>query len=327
MSMVTQTAQTSKSSIADAPLFTAKNPERTIDFIKEGFVRLTAAQAAIIAQECRYWNQHRDKTQVGEAHKKVLADIMRRDQWRPREKIDFARVGGKLVMVNGHHRVPAQAASGKTIEWVIVIHECADEAAVDALYCTFDTNQRTRGTANVLDAIGLAEMIGCKKETARWLYDAVPLIHSGFNFEKTGRDYVFDRAVDLRVDYCKSFQGPILDWEHSVKHATSPVRRRLATQASLSVALIAFKYQPDIAKEFWGGVARDNGLMKGDPRHTYLKYLRFETRENEALSMHFAPALYAALAWNAWFETRHISILKAYEGASLRIAGTPVGRG
>lgn len=297
--------------------------ESPINFVREGLLTLSSAQAAMLIRECRYKHQSRDLTPGGVGHIRVLADMMRGNRWRRGEKIDFAKIGDKLIIVNGHHRLTASAKSGVAISWLTVIHECSSETEVDQLYCTFDTNIRVRHAANILSALDLAERIGITKGTATRLYNAVPLINSGFNFY-TRNDDILARSIDLRAQYCTSLQREIIAWENATKPATKLVKTQLFSRGALAVAMLTFKHQPKIAAEFWGGVSRDSGLEVGDPRHTYLRYLRFEF-DNRNTSAD-AQARYASVAWNAFYAGNSIKQMRYSDSAPIKIAGTPVGR-
>lgn len=74
-----------------------------LDLIRNGAVRLTAEQAGTVLRLSRYDRQKRDLSPAGRAHVAVLKDIMVRDQWRPFDKLDFAKIGGRLILINGHH--------------------------------------------------------------------------------------------------------------------------------------------------------------------------------------------------------------------------------
>jgi hypothetical protein len=284
---------------------------------------MPAADAALILRDLRYPKQTRDLTLAGKKHINVLSDMMRRRQWRDWEKIDFARCGDKLVIINGHHRLGAQAASGARIKWIFVIHECASEEAVAALYYTFDTNVKPRTTEQILSVIGAAELLGVNKTTVTAVYGSVPLIMADFDFGRSADDSMIRRMADLRMEKVKALQGEAIAWEKATKKAPQMVRRRLITQGALAVALMCFKHQSTLAQSFWSGVSDDDGLMTGDARKTYLKYLLNNTGGGGSS---YAIATATALAWNAWYDQRELRIIKMVADARFRIAGTPIGR-
>ena len=289
--------------------------------LHDGFVLLSAHDAGLLLDNCRYDRQVRDLTVGGKKHARVLADIMKRGAWRSKDKLDFALVGGKYVLLNGHHRLTAQAMSGADIEWTVVIHPCADMTGVADLYYSFDTNLRIRSNHNILAATGIAEEMGLAAMAAEALYRAVPLIEANFDFSAASRDPVIERVIDRRMERMRSFQAEALAFDKAISGASPVIKKRLRAQGPFSVALMAFRHQREIAADFWAGVSDNDGLRKGDARHTYLRYLTAEIG-NGRLSAE-AGARAAATAWNAFFEGRQITMIKS-AGGKLRIAGTPI---
>lgn len=293
-----------------------------VSLIREGIVRLSAAAAGAILRRCRYEKQTRDLKPAGASHVDVLADIMRRKQWRSRDQITFARLDGRLILINGHHRLTAQEKSGEDVEWTIVVHDCADADDVARLYYTFDTNTRGRSNETILAAYGAAEKLDVSKTTAEGLFRVAPLFLANFEFERTAQDVVANRVIDRRMEVVKAYAPEGRLWEKAIKKAPTLVKKKLLNQGALAVALTAFRYQPAKALDFFHGLAVNDGLRKGDPRHTYLNALL--TGSNSGQSSFTARQ--AAVAWNAWAEGRSLSIIKIVEANSFRIVGTPVGR-
>jgi hypothetical protein len=307
------------SDIAWIPASFKFSAARTIaDVVRQGSVRLPAADAALILRECRFAGQQRDLGVGGKRHVAVLSEIMRRGQWRDHDKIDFAQVGENLYLVNGYHRLTAQIETGMAVNWILVIHQCADIDAVRRLYHSFDTNVRARSNETILTAVGLADELGVSKTTASKLYKAVPLISAGFRFHRGTFDHIGFRVIDERLELARRFGPAAAKWEAATAPAPQHVRIRLSTQGALAVALVCFRDQPVRAREFWGGVALNDGLSKGDPRNTYLQMLNATSSGGTA----YALARQASIAWNAWFSDRTLKIIKVYEGDRVTIDGT-----
>lgn len=296
----------------------AFDPSRVLH---DGFVLLSAHDAGLLLDKCRYERQVRDLTVGGKKHVRVLADIMKRGAWRAKDKLDFAKVGSAYVLVNGHHRLTAQAVSGVDIEWTVVIHDCSDMGAVADLYYSFDTNLRIRSNHNILAATGIAEEMGMLPMAAEALYRAVPLIEANFDFSVAARDPIMERVIDRRLERMRSFQREALAFDKAITLAPATVKKRLRAQGPMAVALMAFRHQADLAADFWTGLAENDGLRKGDARHTYLRLLTSEIGNGGPTAE--AGARAAATAWNAFFEGRQITIIKSSSG-KIRIAGTPI---
>jgi len=292
------------------------------DYVREGFVRFSAAQAALVLRECRYVRQTRDLRLGGQNQIKVLADIMRRNQWRSRDQMDFALLGGTLILLNGHHRLAAQSLCGAAIEWSVVIHPCDTDEDVEKLFYSFDTNVRIRSNATILSAANAADLMGVTATTAEALYRVAPLLAANFDFTRAALDPVVTRVVDRRIEIMKAVQAEALVWETAVKNAPKLVKKRLRTQGALAVALITLRHSRERALSFWSGVAENNGLFKGDPRHTYLAALMTENMGGSVQH----TARQAVTAWNKWYVDKPLTVIKYREDTPLRILGTPVGR-
>lgn len=298
-------------------------PKRTVsEIVEPGFVTFTPADAQLVLNECRYERQTRDLTAQGATHIAVLADIMSRHQWRDYDKLDFAVVLGKIILVNGHHRLAAQALSKRTIQWTVVLHDCKSMAEVAELYYTFDTNNRARGFGTILDVVGAADLLGVTKGTADAVFRAVPLIAANFVFGNAAQDPVVNRVIDRRMELVKAFQNEAIEWEKAVAGTTAILRKRLSTQGALAVALMTFRYAKQDAGLFWHRVAMNDGLKKGDPCNTYVSCL---LQGGTRLGTSQATARQAATAWNAWVSGRELLFIRTTE-APLRILRTPVGK-
>lgn len=308
--------------------FATKNKTAPIsEMIKEGIFFLSASQAGAIVRELRYDRQNRDNTPGGLRQISVLSDIMRRHRWRPKDGIDFARMpDGRLILINGHHRLRAQEISGLRVEWIFVIHQCESDGDVSALYTTFDTNTRYRSTNTILAALDLATEFGIRRETMKNLYNAVPLIACDFDLSKTARDPIMDKVIDRRVALAEMFKREIVSWEKATRTARG-IKKKISMQGPLAVAMVTFRYQPMLAKQFWEGVVQNDGLARLDPRHTYLRYLHgeFSVKDHPA-----APVRYAASAWNAWFDGERPKFFmvgnQIEKDTPIRIAGTKYDR-
>ncbi|WP_314188781.1 hypothetical protein [Paracoccus yeei] len=89
--------------------------------IREGFQTLTPSDAAAILENCSYDRQRKIDTM----HSETLREMMQRGAWLEKSQIDFGRMpDGKIWLVNGHHRLTAQARSGRSLLWAIAVHDC-----------------------------------------------------------------------------------------------------------------------------------------------------------------------------------------------------------
>lgn len=286
-------------------------------FVKEGFTSFTAVEANQVLVHATYDRQRK----ISQDHVNVLADIMKRGQWEPKDKLDFALFKGELILVNGYHRMSAQVACGKTIEWTVVIHECRTLDQVRALYYKFDTNTRVRQGAQVLAGIDFAGKNDLPRQMASALFNAVPIIAAGFSKSIKDRDILANRVMDRRLDIAKQYVPAAKIYEECLRGLPVKLKAKFLSAGTTAVAVVTLKYQPMKALDFWMGTAANDGLRKGDPRLAlYNDMIARQFNAGSAVQSVFSPAH----AWNAFFEDRQLKLIKlsGYR-TSVSIAGTP----
>lgn len=291
----------------------AQPQQDPLGFVREGFVTLNPAQARYIVEHCRY-DRQRDETRAL-SHIAALAEQMRRGLWLPKTQIDFARLDGRLILVNGHHRLTAQAQTGDDIVWSVVIHDCETEAELRALYPRFDTVLRKRTTANILKGIDFADGAGLMPTTASALWAAAPIIASGLQMN-TGKPVVL--LPDDQQAVAASYASEALVAEGYLDHAPKAIRQKLRTGGRFAIMLVTIKHRPMIAQEFWVGLCEDDGLAKGDPRKTLLNDMM--TRSTQGLLS--GPMMACARAWNTFYRGDRATILRV-NGNAIPLSGTP----
>lgn len=294
----------------------ASKAQQSLGFIAEGTTSMNPAQAGWIVQNLRYENQ-RDESRA-KRHIADLREMMQRGLWRQKDQIDFARLpDGQVILVNGHHRLRAQSESGQNILWNVVIHDCADMAAVGALYYTFDTVVRKRSVHNILNGVNLAGDLDLAKQTTAALFRSVPIIIAGM---KVGSGLVeAARLIDDRLNAARQYADAARVLQGAFAPAPFNIKKRLFGGGVFAVALVTAKADPDRAYRFWRGIAENDGLKKADPRATLLKWMTFNESRSGLLS---APMIASALAWNAYIEGRNLGHIRVSGTAGVRIACT-----
>jgi len=284
-------------------------------FIHEGIVRLNPAQAGAVLRDHGY-EKNRD-VERAQKHVDVLTETMRRGLWLPRDQIAFADIGGRLIMVNGHHRMAAQAASGVDIEWSVVIYPCKSEADVAALYARFDTNVRKRTDENVMSAMGVSTILGVTPTIARAVWRAAPTLAINMVASKKDDDYLSRHIADDRLAVVQSYAPEAKAFQKAFANAHLKASKRMLSGSVTAVAMVTFRARPELAAPFWKGMAENDGLRRGDPRATLLQWL--QDNSMRGLS---APTIYATVrAWNAFCEGKELTIIRM-ASTPLRIAGT-----
>jgi hypothetical protein len=304
------------------PAVQGNAPERTTprvsSLIREGAVTISASEAALILEECRY-PQKRDLTAAGERHRKMLAEMMRRGNWRPKDKLDFANILGRFMLLNGHHRLAAQAESGQVIQWTIAVHDCRTVADAEALYWSFDTTTRARTNETILSAIGFDEKLGTSKTIAEAMYRAAPFLANGLYFGRVDTGFVA-RMIDTRLETALQFAREARLYEEAIAQAPPRIKTRLHTVGAVAVGVVTLRYQPEKAFEFWNGVALNDGLRRGDPRHTYVNLIGGAQAKKGTGSW---TANAAAQAWRAFYIDQTLLILRVNDKPQVAVAGTP----
>lgn len=286
------------------------------DILTEGVTSLTAVEMNRVLQACSYKHQRT----ISENHVAVLADLMTRGKWQPKSQIDFAVLGGNYMMINGYHRAAAQVKSGRKITWNIALHPVANEADLRALYYAFDTNVRTRGARDILNAYEFGETSGLSGAVADALYRAVPFIANRFDLTPAKRDHITAKAVDRRLSVAQEYVKAAGRYEGCLVGLASVRKKQLLGAAVMAVAVITFKFQSETAWQFWNGVAQNDGLKRGDPRFTFAMDLL--SRKRNGGSVHsFGPAM---VAWNAFFNDKPLYQIKVLPDTFVpTIDGTP----
>src|SRR5690606_12147457 len=111
------------------------------------------------------------------------------------------------------------------------------------------------------------------KMMANATFKAAGIIANGMEAPNYQKDPVKARSVDARLDSARHLWGLASRFEEMIQPAPHNVRNRLRNPGVLAVALMTVKYQPKLAEEFWRGLAENDGLRRGDPRHTLLNDL------------------------------------------------------
>jgi len=291
-----------------------KRDKGPTSFIRDGVAVWTPRHANTAFNFCRY-ERNRDEKR-GRAHIDALARQMQNGEWLSRSPLDFAQLpGGKLILVNGHHRLLAQVQSGQDIEWQVIIHDCADMDEVRNLFWRFDTVIRKRSTNNVLAGVDAAENLGVSKTTSTALAKSAVFIENGMCPPQGQNTRHYTPAEKLR--FMADWSQEAAAYEVAVGLAPAKMRRKLYSAQVMAVAMITYRAKPKLAKEFWEGLATDDGLKRGDPRKTLLDFLRDTHGASTGLT---STAVACARAWSAWCSDRQLGMIRVGR-APVRIMG------
>lgn len=245
-------------------------------------------------------------------HVIMLANEMVKGTMRP-STIRLGRLGDKVYLLNGQHRLHAIVESGVTQSMAVevVAASSMDELAFD--YGTIDI-QGQRTPSDTLRAFDFESKLQLSTQQIQKLGPATIELKLGFVDSRELR-----RSRSLRINCLKEFGHLGVPFFAAVSHQGPNYRLLLRTQI-MAVALATFEHEPTRATSFWSGVAEDDGLCKGDPRKTFLQWLRKNPpRPNQFRNRY---SRHAVLCWNAFFQGKNMQLISCPDD-KINLLGTP----
>lgn len=290
--------------------------EPLASIVTEGRLKVDRALAQRILDEANYSRQRK----LYPHHVELLAESMRRGRWTAGSQIAFAVLRGELHLVNGQHRMAAVIAAGGRYEFQVLLLTCRSEPELHSLYYRFDAEARQRSTAEILNAVDFADGNAITKRMAKTVYDASIVLHFRFERPNYQIDPVAVRSFDYRLDLAQPWAKFGAIYDRLITDAPARIKTRLMRPTIAAVALATIKHAPEQAEQFWKGIAENDGLRRGDPRHTAI--LDLINRDLDK-AQYNAGAVAVAAAWNAFVEERQLNHTKVYDTSTVKIALTP----
>lgn len=282
---------------------------------------ISPSQAKFILENMNYPRQRN----LFKPHVATILDCMNSGAWVDWHRIAFAKLGKSFFLVNGQHRMSALQNFKSNLAFSVDVIPVSSEEELHRVYCTFDVGGRGRNYGEILSATGIPKEYGFSQEFARKLYGAALLLE--YNFE---RQYYQQnpkvRNVDYRISLCDKYAQLAKIYYDMINQADRALKLKLMNDGCMAVAMATIKYKPGIAAEFWGGIAKNDGLRKGDPRNTFIADLHSRSMDRGLLSQ---SEICASVAWNAFFEKRSLKIIKVKQNGNvikMKILGTPWGK-
>lgn len=283
-------------------------------------VTIAPGIARRMLDECNFVGQRKIRPNRVLLHRRRI----RNGTWNPDVSIiTLARTpDGKLHNVNGQHRFAAIDAERIATRSRVVIVDVKNMAEVRRLYACFDEPGSSRSDGEMLDGVGAAASLGIKRDTARFMFRALSLLRN--DLEPMGpADHSLDaRDRDGRLSDMADWRDETALYEAIVATADKATQRNLWTQGVMASALYTLRHQPKLAREFWGGLAANDGLRRSDPRACLLADFRNRSTNTGSIRQRVQRV---AVAWNAYFQGRDLRIIKCVDGAVIRFDGTPKG--
>lgn len=286
-----------------------------------GVVKMAPGTAQRILESLNFPGQRAiDSRRVyGHSHAIIKGD------WMESYPAHFAALpDGRIWLVDGQHRLTAIAEQQGPVSVTIRIVEMDSEKEARDFYAGFDGKGSIRTNVQILDAVGLADALGLSQRMTRAVYEAAPLLMNGLepmagsvNMKKNPAIYLQANRLALVNEWVKQ----ATEYDSITKKAGRGLYEKLRKTGPVAVALYTLRHQPARAKEFWAGIANNDGLRRGDPRHTLIQ--DFGVRDTSSGSVR-QRVQQSALAWNAFFEGRDLKIIKCVTGAQITLSGTPM---
>lgn len=247
-----------------------------------------------------------------------LATEMREGRFTPGTQIYLCKFpNGAEVIVNGNHTLESIAVSRVSQMITVTRLNVPDINAAGKVYATFDMQKR-RSIMDSVRAYGIPLAFRSSSTFAA----AVNAINLNFYQEgsQSQRSAVsHDTVISMMGEYTDQAKDLSAILDRSPRDCMKLIKRAVI----MAVALVTLRHQPSLAYEFWDGIARDNGLEKDTPEHTFLRYFRNDPAGRSRMLWGRA----AALAWNAKFRKEPLSVIRPMVFTNFRILGTPFDKG
>jgi hypothetical protein len=278
--------------------------------------QLLPDEALSVVSNYNYANQRPHS----KSHTLVLAEAMRRGEFREFTSIDFAVLDGVPHLINGQHTLRAVVSAKKPIWLSIHFHKVDSSRDIEALYSKYDIG-RTRSLRDAMGVIG--EELGFTVKERDALAVAVGWINLGFRMY-SGKDdpvRIFEaKDFELKKSLMRDWAVEASRFFGCIKTAPGFNKALYFRGAVLAVALITLRYNEEKAVEFWSGSALDDGLRNGDPRKALINWLRNNPVGKAPHMQHRA----VMACWNSWFKEKSLTKVYPDAGSSLTILGSPI---
>jgi hypothetical protein len=259
-------------------------------------------------------------------HVILLAEEMEAGTFIPHSAIVFAQLDGKSYLVDGQHRLKAISLFSKPVKMPVMRKAAASMKEIQEWYASIDQGLR-RTAHDAIRAQGLSTELGISDTQAGRLSGAVRLIASEFIDMTAGVGK--DKHVRMRGARSNALVSELLRaWSSEAKtyfdlvHGGEPANMYLFLRAPvIACGLLTIRHLPEKAKEFWSGMARDDGLRARDSRKRFLNWLRSGKR--------IRPGNVArgfAVAWRAFLEDKELQLIRFDQSKPVDIQSVPLAR-
>lgn len=260
---------------------------------------LSSTVQVVDPAQAKLWLERKYKHQrnVDQQHVRNLARAMS-DGTFGISHITFAAINGDYHLINGQHTLHAIVLSGKPQTLPVNYVQVENEEQEAELYYRTDRGRQR----SLSDSLRVTNLVGRLNLTET----QINRVASALRFAKTGFKSTRSRLVsdDDLVEWLPNWVWECRQVYRVMEGAKTDERDAILRQAVFPVALITMRYQPEKARAFWEGVAKDDGLGRKDPRKTLHNWLHDIKGQNARMGKRVhsnAIARGAAIAWNMFF--------------------------
>ncbi len=286
-----------------------------------GVISLSPGTAKKILDELNFPGQRKIDSRRVFAHVHAIV----KGDWMESYPIHFAALpDGRIWLVDGQHRLTAISSQQAPTPVSVRIVSVGSEKEARTFYVGFDGAGSVRTNVQILDAIGIGEALGLTNRTTRAVYEAAPLLLNGLEpicGAKAQKEHAMIHMQSSRLAVVNEWAKQAKQYEDITKAAGKGLYEALKRTGPTAVGLYTLRHQPARAIEFWTGVANNDGLRRGDARHTLIGDLMTRDVTNGAVRQRVQQSV---LAWNAYCQGRDLKIIKCIVGAEIVVWGTPL---
>ena len=209
-------------------------------------VRFTPAQAEKCLEEYRdpLWQRG-----ISDMHVARLARRMQSGDWA-RSALDFVKFEGRLILINGQHRLSAQSKTNVDLEWTIHIHHAKSRDAVDRFWTKFDTLQRSRTPTDWLGQSMISRLSGASNMSVEMRAAALrACLHMGVL--TSGNRRVGKADPQDAPEIWEEWKNEIASVMETLHHEDADPMFRRDVRAARRLGLLIYTSQWKAPREHW----------------------------------------------------------------------------
>jgi len=281
----------------------------------------------------RHWllsRPYKGQRQLRAAHVKFLAEEMERKNFRPSAEIVFAVEEDRHFLVNGQHTLNAIVQCGIPQTLIVFCYQSGGEEDTAEIYGVIDTNLK-RTANDLFSAMYLSDELAFTATNLNRVSAAAKLIGNKFLPRSSNNKEHPDDLVRRIREYAPA--------AHLFFDAVAELPGEMQSifrASSLSIALVTFRFSAQLfggekVRDFWRGVAFDDGIVTGDARKVAHRHILTSsstgsgpsTRKTNMVSPYYS-ARFMARCFNAYVEGEKLFQGKILDATSpIKIVGSP----